>query len=227
MPPPVTLILPGLGGSGPEHWQTRWESLHPTYRRVVQRDWDHPDRRTGWPPSRRRWPAAGARVALVAHSLGCALAAHAAARPVAASIVAALLVAPADVDSPAHTPAETRGFAPLPLRPLPFPATVVASDNDPFVTLSRARAFAAAWGAAFVDAGPAATSTPLRVWATGPRGTASSRRCSPGPGLPGAPTTRKAFSQAAFDPNGDRSRSWNFVAGWRFWQYAHYVERVA
>jgi uncharacterized protein len=153
VPPPVTLILPGLGGSGPEHWQTRWESLHPTYRRVVQRDWDHPDLPDWLAALEAEVAGAGARVALVAHSLGCALAVHAAARPVAASIVAALLVAPADVDSPAHTPAETRGFAPLPVRPLPFPATVVASDNDPFVALSRARAFAAAWGAAFVDAG--------------------------------------------------------------------------
>ncbi len=90
---------------------------------------------------------------LVAHSLGCALVAHAAARPEGARIAAALLVAPADVDSPAHTPEETRDFAPLPRRPLPFPATVVASADDPYVALPRARAFAAAWGAAFVDAG--------------------------------------------------------------------------
>jgi predicted alpha/beta hydrolase family esterase len=31
---------------------------------------------------------------------------------------------------------------------------VVASQDDPYVTLARARAFAGAWGAAFVDAGP-------------------------------------------------------------------------
>jgi predicted alpha/beta hydrolase family esterase len=31
---------------------------------------------------------------------------------------------------------------------------VVASQDDPYVTLPRARAFAAAWGAGFVDAGP-------------------------------------------------------------------------
>jgi predicted alpha/beta hydrolase family esterase len=30
----------------------------------------------------------------------------------------------------------------------------VASQDDPYVTLPRARAFAAAWGASFVDAGP-------------------------------------------------------------------------
>ncbi|HKU44709.1 MAG TPA: alpha/beta hydrolase, partial [Polyangiales bacterium] len=34
------LIIPGLGGSGPQHWQTRWEQLH-GYRRVEQREWDN------------------------------------------------------------------------------------------------------------------------------------------------------------------------------------------
>jgi serine hydrolase len=39
------------------------------------------------------------------------------------------------------------------MAPLPFHAAVVASDDDPYVTLARAQAFAAAWGATFVDAG--------------------------------------------------------------------------
>ena len=93
---------------------------------------------------------------LVAHSLGCALVAHAARRwpaLIARAVRAALLVAPADVDSPAHTPPETRGFAPMPLARLPFPATVIASDDDPYVTSVRARRFASAWGADFVGAG--------------------------------------------------------------------------
>lgn len=37
------LILPGLGSSGPEHWQSLWEASNPAFRRVVQRDWDYPD----------------------------------------------------------------------------------------------------------------------------------------------------------------------------------------
>jgi uncharacterized protein len=100
--------------------------------------------------------AAGAPVVAVAHSLGCGLIAHAVSRwpgLCARAVRGALLVAPADVDSPAHTPPETRGFAPMPLARLPFAATVIASSDDPFVTPARARAFAAAWGAAFVDAG--------------------------------------------------------------------------
>ena len=41
---PLILVLPGLGGSGPDHWQTRWEARYPRQRRVAQRDWDCPDR---------------------------------------------------------------------------------------------------------------------------------------------------------------------------------------
>jgi uncharacterized protein len=165
---PLTLILPGLNGSGPDHWQTRWEALYPRHVRLAQRDWDHP-RRDDWlatldatlgaaAGAAGATGAAGAAgnrsVVLVAHSLGCALVAHAASRPSAGIVAGALLVAPADVDSPVRTPAETRSFAPMPLGPLPFPATVVASENDPYVTLDRARSFAEAWGASFVDAGP-------------------------------------------------------------------------
>ncbi|MGI8570047.1 MAG: alpha/beta hydrolase [Methylocella sp.] len=36
------LVIPGLGGSGPDHWQSRLEAKIPTARRVVQADWEHP-----------------------------------------------------------------------------------------------------------------------------------------------------------------------------------------
>jgi predicted alpha/beta hydrolase family esterase len=148
--------VPGLGGSGPEHWQTLWQARFPGAARVVQQDWDRPDRELWLQALRRSIDGAGAPgVVIVAHSLGCALVAHAISRwpALMPRVRAALLVAPADVDSPAHTPPETRGFAPMPRARLPFPATVIASRNDPYVTLHRARAFAAAWGADFVDAG--------------------------------------------------------------------------
>jgi hypothetical protein len=150
---PFLLIVPGLNGSGPAHWQTRWESLYPQAVRVAQRDWDHPDCAKWRSALEDALAAAPGPAVLVAHSLGCALVAHVAASPLAARVRAALLVAPADVDSPERTPAETRSFAPMPLAPLPFPATVIASGDDPYVTLARAQAFAAAWGATFVDAG--------------------------------------------------------------------------
>jgi predicted alpha/beta hydrolase family esterase len=91
---------------------------------------------------------------LVAHSLACPLVAHLAARQPDLPVTAALLVAPADVDSARHTPSHTRGFAPIPRSPLPFRSIVVASTNDPFIALERARDLAAAWGSEFVDVGP-------------------------------------------------------------------------
>jgi len=151
---PLVLIVPGLNGSSPAHWQSRWESLYPRTLRVAQRDWDHPECAEWRSTLEGAIAAAPEPVVLVAHSLGCALVAHLASRPSAARVAAALLVAPADVDSPDRTPHETRSFGPMPTAPLPFPATVIASEDDPYVILARARAFAVAWGATFIDAGP-------------------------------------------------------------------------
>ncbi len=37
------LILPGLGNSGPHHWQTYFEQSGPNFYRVQQSEWDAPD----------------------------------------------------------------------------------------------------------------------------------------------------------------------------------------
>lgn len=57
------------------------------------------------------------------------------------------------MESPERTPDATRNFAPLPRKPLPVPTITVASSNDPFVTMERARTFASGWDSAFHDAG--------------------------------------------------------------------------
>src|SRR5260221_8770088 len=36
------LIVPGLGDSPDDHWQSRWEQQLKTARRVAQDDWAHP-----------------------------------------------------------------------------------------------------------------------------------------------------------------------------------------
>jgi uncharacterized protein len=147
------LVLPGLGGSGPEHWQTRWEACEPGCARVHQREWDRPQL-DEWLRAVDAALASGeGPVVLVAHSLACSLVAHGARRAAWARVVGALLVAPADVDSPERTPPETRGFAPIPTAPLPFAATVVTSHDDPFVAFERARELARRWGAELVDVG--------------------------------------------------------------------------
>ncbi len=148
----VALVVPGIGNSGPRHWQTLWERRHPRWRRVQQRDWDR--------PSREEWlrglDAAMAEppqpTILIAHSMGCLLVAHWAQRaPV--HIRAAMLVAPPDPAAPAF-PAAATGFEAVPSDPLRFPSLVVASSDDPFGSVTYARRCAAHWGSAFVEAGP-------------------------------------------------------------------------
>ena len=146
---PLVLVVPGLGGSGPDHWQTRWESLHPRHARVQQSDWCLPaEGGLAFQPGARnrrrpvsRWsssPTVSAARSLV----------HLARRSPALPVRGALLVAPADVDSLTHTPAGN----PL-LRSdagsiaLPYPATVVVSRNDPFVSFERKAAFSPMPGA--------------------------------------------------------------------------------
>lgn len=147
------LVLPGLGNSGVDHWQSYWSMAFPRATRVLQDEWDQP-RLADWLTRLDHAVAQGAHPAvLIAHSLGVALAVHWLASRAPSRVKAALLVAPSDVESPAHTPEETRDFAPLPRDPLPVAATVIASSNDPFVPLARAEALAAGWGAAFCDAG--------------------------------------------------------------------------
>ncbi|MEV6979617.1 alpha/beta hydrolase [Kitasatospora sp. NPDC093806] len=150
------LVLPGYQSSGPAHWQSHWEAADPAFVRVEQEDWDHPEPEA-WVARVDAAVAAAAAdgpVVLVAHSLGCATVARWAAGAPGertAAVRGALLVAPADIDH-ADVP-ELFGFRPVALPRLPFPSTVVNSPDDPWVTPERARRFAEAWGARYVETG--------------------------------------------------------------------------
>ncbi|MBF0374781.1 MAG: alpha/beta hydrolase [Alphaproteobacteria bacterium] len=150
---PRVLVIPGLGGSGPAHWQSLWEAADSSLRRVEQDDWDHPEPDAWALRLEAAVAAAPSGVLLVAHSLACVLVARWAAAGSVGKVGGALLVAPADVDSDRHTPPETRAFAPVPLSPLPFPSILVASADDPYCAAERARLFARSWGARLVEAG--------------------------------------------------------------------------
>jgi predicted alpha/beta hydrolase family esterase len=143
------LVLPGFGGSGPDHWQSIWERRNPCYRRVEQRDWDAPDLVEWLDALERAVTTCERPPVLVAHSLACALVAHFAGNR-GLPLAAALLVSPADVDEISTFYSELESFAPMPLTPLPFPSIVVASDNDMYVLVDRAEAFARAWGSRLV-----------------------------------------------------------------------------
>lgn len=150
----TVLILPGLFNSGEGHWQTAWEKMLPGARRVQQRDWLQPHRKEWVETLDAAVAAAEGPVVLAAHSLGCATTAWWAASPSKhfAKIKGALLVAPPDVER-ADFPEFVTGFAPMPDRRLPFKTLVVASSNDPWCALPRAKTWAEAWGAPFLDGG--------------------------------------------------------------------------
>lgn len=147
----TVLVLPGWGGSGPAHWQSLWEREY-GYRRVEQDDWEAPVRDAWVARLDEAVRASAGQVWLVAHSLACALVAHFAASA-RGRVAGALLVAPADVECVVRTPEVVRSFAPLPMSELPFRSVVVASADDPYMDLERARELARAWGSRFVDAG--------------------------------------------------------------------------
>lgn len=164
----TALILPGIGNSGPEHWQSLWERNNPSFVRVQQNDWDHPVCEEWLVVLEKFVARAGTNVVLVAHSLACILVAHWAARSFQ-KIKGALLVAPPNPDGSSF-PKEAIGFSPVPLRQLTIPSIVVSSTNDPYGSLEFAKSAAAAWGSRFVNIGAAGhinSKSGLGVWNEG------------------------------------------------------------
>lgn len=143
----TTLIIPGLNSSGSAHWQTWFETRIPDAIRVIQADWKRANLPEWASRVRREISRRPGPLLIAAHSFG-ALAAVQAAEDYRERIVGALLVAPADPEKFGVTDL-------LPDRPLGFPATVVASSNDPWLSADRARALAIRWRANIVDVGEA------------------------------------------------------------------------
>jgi uncharacterized protein len=172
------LIVPGWSDSGPDHWQSRWARNLKTARRVEQTDWFNP-RRDAWIGRIVEQAASCVRpVVLVGHSLGVISIVHAVEKlgRLPAKPIGAFLVAPADVDNAAGWPmtrgqlfgeglaanathdqagSDGTGFAPVPMKPLPFPSVLVASSTDPYCSAERARVMANAWGSLLIECGDA------------------------------------------------------------------------
>lgn len=154
---PLVLLVPGLEGSGPRHWQRRWAEEIDHCEVAELGGWSVPHRNTWINRLNLAIHRANRPVIIVAHSLGCILTAwwskfeqSSWANPV----VGALLVAPPEVD---FFPRDERltGFAPTPVDSLPFPSILVGSQNDPWIGFDTAKHLARQWGSEFVDAGRA------------------------------------------------------------------------
>ena len=143
------VIVPGLHGSGAEHWQSWLQHQVADSVRVVQDDWSAPDLER-WSERVADTLAAlgpGPHV-LVAHSFGCLAAVRAAGLHPSLDIAQMLLVAPAE---PNRFDAATA----LPQSRLATRSCVVASDNDPWMSATQAHAWALRWGSDWINLGNA------------------------------------------------------------------------
>ncbi|RZK16567.1 MAG: alpha/beta hydrolase [Pedobacter sp.] len=147
-------IVPGLGNSGPDHWQTHFENSGDNFYRIDQNEWDAPASRD-WIENIETTLSNYdlSTVVLIGHSLGCTAIANWA-KEHKKVIKGALLVAPSDLEAPRYT-FPTVGFDRVPLDKINFKTIVVASSNDEWVSLERAKFFADHWGSEFYNIGEA------------------------------------------------------------------------
>ncbi|WP_420594716.1 RBBP9/YdeN family alpha/beta hydrolase [Deinococcus sp.] len=154
---PTLIFLPGLGGGSPQHWYSLWQQKFGGVR-AEQADWNAPTPETWAARVQETLEATSGDLVLVGHSSGALTIAHWARLYGGHERVrGAIIVAPSDAEDSAvqaEYPA-IAALAPVPLTPLPFPALVIASENDPYVRFERAEAFAAAWDAELVTVGEA------------------------------------------------------------------------
>lgn len=145
------VLIPGIGGSGGEHWQTRWQEENPGFARISPSSWDEPDL-ADW-MSALDHAIGDRRPVLVAHSLGCLLAIEWARRNPARA-AGLFLVALPDPAAPAF-PLSESPFASIDLSgSLPVPTLIVASDDDDYCGTRRSAEIADGLGAGWVSPGP-------------------------------------------------------------------------
>lgn len=150
---PHLLIIPGLGDSGEKHWQNFWLQKFSNSTKVIQDNWDKPQLEEWLIRLDENIQQIKEPTVLVAHSLAVSLVMHWVSKNNNPNIIGALLVAPADVNSPEHTPEFLRHFAPIPTKVVPFPSIVIGTENDTYISLERAKELASYWGSDFINIG--------------------------------------------------------------------------
>ena len=145
------LLIPGIGNSGPDHWQTLWETADASMVRIKVKDWDHPICSLWVEAIDAKALSIGKPPIIVAHSLGCLAFAHWAAKR-RRNVRGALLVAIPDPRGPKFPP-QAEGFSPFPLFKLPYQSIVVSSSDDPYASPDYVKSCADAWGSALVNIG--------------------------------------------------------------------------
>ncbi len=143
--------VPGIGNSGPDHWQTAWEAGLPDMVRFKPSSWDTPELQDWIEGIERSVAHAASAPILVCHSLGCLAFLHWA-RQTKSDWLGAMLVAVPDSSGP-NFPGQASGFAVSGLMPLGKPLLTVASSDDPYDPAGNGVALAGKAGAAIIRLG--------------------------------------------------------------------------
>ncbi|HKX54489.1 MAG TPA: alpha/beta fold hydrolase, partial [Xanthomonadales bacterium] len=144
-------IVPGLRDHVAEHWQTLLEARLEKVCSVPPLTTDKLSCQARVENLQQQIAAIEGDIILVAHSAGCLMVAHWAAK-FDRTIKGALLVTPPDMDTswPAAYPSPAtlseQGWVPLPREKLPFPSILAASSNDHLATFEASSALACDWG---------------------------------------------------------------------------------
>ena len=142
-------IIPGIGDSDNEHWQSYFEKKLDNSQRIVQDNWTEPTLED-W-VERMDEILSGENLSetiLITHSLGGITLAHWVLK-YGKKLKGALIVAPPDLDNP-YEDLRLKSFTPIPQINLQFPSILVCSSNDNWLSLERANHFANSWGSELI-----------------------------------------------------------------------------
>lgn len=156
------IIVPGLRNSDKYHWQSLWQSRLPNSTRIHVDNWDVPNLDAWRAGIKAELDQLNRPAVLIAHSFGT-LASASIAAEFPEKIAALFLVAPADPDKfgIAHK---------LPQDFLPVNAKVIASSDDPWLTETKAAAWALTWGTDYLrikNVGHINSQSNLGLWQEG------------------------------------------------------------
>lgn len=154
----TVLFVPGLRDHVADHWQSHAARALPGSVTVEPLREDRLSLAARINALDAALHAIEGEVVLAAHSAGCLMVAAWATHPTR-TIKGALLATPADVEHPLPAGYPTladltaNGWCPMAREPLPFPAIVAASHNDPLASFACVSGLADSWGAELFDAG--------------------------------------------------------------------------
>lgn len=162
------IFVAGYGNSLGEHWQQHWFRRLPNSYWVEQTNWDIPEQEAWISALKSCIDKLDQPIMFVCHSLGCLTVVEWAKR-YSTKVLGALMVAVPDPKS-VQFPANIIGFQDVPLRALPFPTKIIASENDPYCKKDKVLFFANHWNSEIsflADAGHINVSAGFGAWPQG------------------------------------------------------------